>query len=288
VAILSKFYPEPNLNVAPGVLPNYAFNGNTSTKADQVGIRIDHQFNERNTVFFRFNRSNDNVTSPEGFPGYPGNKSNYSRAFAGGYTHIFSPNTILNLRWGYTQTSFTIFDQPAGTAFLSALNFTNTAPVKNNLPLGPGVGISNGYTGVSQFAAPAGPQKNKDYHADLSKVVGNHTIGVGGMYYRIHSFDDGWQYTMSFTSNGTSVDASQSGTGYGPASLLIGTPDSYTPWVGDTSEDQHINWYGIYAQDHCKLQRIAGQAETRVLRWTVLFGLVHMGQVHGPRFRSTG
>jgi Carboxypeptidase regulatory-like domain/TonB dependent receptor len=255
LAILSKYYPEPNLNVAPGVLPNYAFNGNTSTQADQVGMRIDHQFNQNNIVFFRFNRSNNNLTSPEGFPGYTGNKSNYSRAFAGGYTHIFSPNTILNVRYGYTQTSFSIFDQPAGADFLSALNFGLTAPAKNDLPLGPGVGVANGYTGVSQFAAPVGPQKNSDYHADLSKIVGNHTIGVGGMYYRIHSFDDGWQYTMNFTQNGTSVDASQSGTGYGPASLLVGTPDSYTPWVGNTAEDQKINWYGFYGQDQWRIRK---------------------------------
>src|SRR6201996_5634756 len=191
LAILNKYYPSPNLNVAPDVLPNFAFNGNTSTKADQVGIRIDHEFNQNNTVFFRFNRSNNNVTSPEGFPGYVGNKSNYSLAYAGGYTHIFSPNTILNFRYGYTQTSFSIFDQPAGTDFISQLNFGETAPVKNDLPLGPGVGIANGYTGVSQFAAPRGTQKKSHYQADLSKIVGNHTIGVGGMYYRIHSFDDG-------------------------------------------------------------------------------------------------
>ena len=253
LAILGKYYPAPNLNVAPGILPNYAFNGNTSTAADQVGVRIDEVFNEKNNAFFRFNRSNNNVTSPEGFPGYVGNKSNYSLAYAGGYTHIFNPTTILNLRYGYTDTSFTIFDEPAGVDFLNALNFTLTAPVKNDLPLGPGVGIANGFTGVSQFAAPVGPQQNSDYHADLSKIVGNHTIGVGGMYYHIHSFDDGWQYTMNFTQNGTSVDASQSGTGYGPASLLVGTPDSYTPWVGDTAENQHINWYGFYAQDQWRI-----------------------------------
>ena len=119
LAILTKYYPQPNLNVAPGVLPNYAFNGNTSTQADQVGVRVDQEFNQNNTAFFRFNRSNNSVTSPEGFPGYVGDKSNYSLAYAGGYTHIFSPNTILNLRYGYTQTSFTIFDQPAGTDFIS-------------------------------------------------------------------------------------------------------------------------------------------------------------------------
>ena len=75
------------------------------------------------------------------------------------------------------------------------------------------------------------------------------------MFYRIHSFDDGWQYTLSFTPNGTSADASQEGTGYGPASFLLGTPNSYTPSVGNTSEDQHINWYGIYAQDQWRVTK---------------------------------
>ena len=248
-AILAKYYPKPNLNVSPGVLPNYAFTANTSTKADQFGIRIDHKVNDNNTLFFRYNRSNNNLTSPEGFPSYHGFKFNYTRAFAGGYTRLFGPNTVLNLRYGYTQTAFSLGDDPAGEAFLNTLNFSLTAPPKNNLPLGPGIGLSNGYTGVSQFAAPVGPQENSDYHADLSKIVGKHTIGIGGMYYRIHSFDDGWQYPLSFTQNGTSVDASQAGTGYGPASLLLGTPDTYQPWVGSTGEDQHINWYGIYAQD---------------------------------------
>src|SRR6201986_1938389 len=48
LAILNKYYPSPNLSVAPGVLPNYAFDGNTSTQADQVGVRADHEFNENN------------------------------------------------------------------------------------------------------------------------------------------------------------------------------------------------------------------------------------------------
>jgi hypothetical protein len=60
---------------------------------------------------------------------------------------------------------------------------------------------------------------------------------------------------MNFTQNGTSVDASQSGTGYGPASLLVGTPDSYTPWVGNTAEDQKINWYGFYGQDQWRIRK---------------------------------
>jgi hypothetical protein len=255
LAILARYYPKPNLNVAPGVLPNFAFTANTSTKSDQVGVRVDHRFRNSDTVFFRYNRSNNNQGSPEGFPGYANELSNYARAYAAGYTHLFGSNTILNIRYGYTQTTFSRFDQPAGVDFLNTLNFAQAAPPKNDIPLGPGIGITNGYTGVSQFAAPVGPQKNSDYHADLSKTTGKHTIGIGGMFYRIHSFDDGWQYSLSFTPNGTSVDASQQGTGFGPASFLLGTPDNYTPWVGDTGEDQHINWYGIYVQDQWRVTK---------------------------------
>ena len=101
VAILTKYYPQPNLNVAPAVLPNYAFNGNTSIKADQVGIRIDHEFHQNNTVFFRYNRSNNNRTSPEGFPGYQGHLSNYSRSVCRRvYPHLqsnYNPESALRI-----------------------------------------------------------------------------------------------------------------------------------------------------------------------------------------------
>ena len=133
----------------PGCFPNYAFNGNTSTKADQVGVRIDHEFNQNNTVFFRFNRSNNNVTSPEGFPGLCGEQI---ELFAGIcrriYAHLQPKYDSESALWIHPDLLQPSSTSPPATDFLNALNFTETAPVKNDLPLGPGVGVANGYTGV--------------------------------------------------------------------------------------------------------------------------------------------
>ena len=104
-----------------------------------------------------------------------------------------------------------------------------------------------------------------DYHLDLSKIIGNHTLGVGVMYYHLRSYDDGWQGGGGFTQNATAQDGSAGPTGYGPASFMLGALDSYLANIGNTGADQTVNWYGLYAQDQWqvnpKLVLVAG------LRW---------------------
>jgi hypothetical protein len=249
--ILQKYYPAPNLNVAANVLPNIQFSGANATASDVTGIRLDHRFRNNDTLFGRYNRSNANLSSPEQLPspGFSHVTNNYAQEYAVGYTHLFGTTTILNLHYGYTNTNEYSNDPAAGSAFDSALNVSLAMPAHNGISLGPEIILSNGYSGVSQFAIPLGPQENSDYHVDLSKVVGNHTFGVGGMFYRIHSFDDGWGANVFFTQNATSQDALTGATGLGPASFMLGLPDSYAPWVGNTAADETTNWYGGYVQD---------------------------------------
>ena len=264
-AILRKYYPLPNLNVPEGVLPNFEYTGNTSTASDVFGIRLDHRFTENNNMFIRFNRSNQHVTRPEPFPAYTNSLSNYTQQADVGFTHLFNANTILEFHYGYTYTNDFTGDQAAGAAFDNSINFSLAAPPHDGIALGPLVGLTNGYTGINQFAIPLGPQEGMDYHLDLSKVVSNHTIGVGAMYYHLRSYDDGWGAATSFTQNATAQDALPGPTGYGPASFLLGTLDSYDPWVGDTAADQTVNWYGLYAQD---LWQVTKKLVMRVgLRW---------------------
>lgn len=255
VLILQKYYPAPNLNVAATVLPNLAFTGVNSTASDQEGIRIDHRFANNDSVFGRYNRFNANLTQPQQLPGFVHTVSNYAQSVAAGYTHLFGATTILNLHYGYTNTDVGNSDQAAGSAFNDAIHFSQANPPKNGLSYGPTVQLSNGYSGVNQSDTPNGPQENSDYHVDISKVIGNHTIGVGGMIYHIHSFDDGFHYTVNFTQNATSQGALANTTGLGPASLLLGLPDSLNGWLGDTSANQTVNWYGGYLQDQWQALR---------------------------------
>jgi Carboxypeptidase regulatory-like domain len=253
--VLQKYYPSPDLNVGPGVLPNYEFAGGNHTASDQAGIRIDHRFGDNDSLFGRYNRSDNTLLRPEALPTYQQSLTNYGQTLALGYTHLFNATTILNIHYGYTNTNFGQFDGAAGQPFLTATNFSQLAPAKNGIALGPQIGLSNGFTGVSQFAIPLGPQYNHDGHADLSLVRGSHTIGVGAMIYHIHSFDDGWGMSVNFAQNATAQGGTVNGSGSGVASFMLGLPDSISGFLGNTSANERGWWYGGYIQDQWQVSK---------------------------------
>ena len=156
-----------------------------------------------------------------------------------GYTHLFNPKTILNFRYGYTWLQQLCELWAVGSGFVDAMGFTAqdsrcmTADTSSECE--PGQRLLKR---SSNFAIPLGPVQTMDYHLDLSKVVGNHTIGVGGMYYHIRGFDDGWGIGAGFSPVGTAQDGTANNTGFSPASFMLGTLDSYAPWVGSTGADQ--------------------------------------------------
>ena len=273
--VLQKYYPLPNLSVAPGALPNYQFVESTATNNDQTGIRLDHRFGDNDSIYGRYNRTHPSVTRPEGLPTYQQTLDNYARTVAVGYTHLFGATTVLNLHYGYTYTNFGQLDGPAGEQFLQATNYSRINPERNGVPLGPQLGLSEGYTGVSQFAIPLGPSDNHDGHADLSIVRGNHTIGVGAMLYHIHSFDDGWGLSTSFTRNATSQGGVFNNTGLGVASFMLGLPDNLFGFLGDTSADTSTFWYAGYVQDKWQVSS----------KLTVTIGLRY-DFVHPPSYKN--
>ena len=254
--LIKKYYPLPNLNVAAGVLPNLRFNGTAVTASDQAGIRVDHRFGASNTIFGRYNRTNINLSTPQSLPGYLHTLRNYAQTASAGYTHLFGPETLLTLHYAYTQTNVTPKDQPAGAAFNNAINFTNANPAESNPEFeGPQLSVSNGYGGISQTVYHLGPQQSSDSHVDVSKVIRNHTLGAGGMFYHIDAYNDAEEYNVRFTQNATSQGALTSSTGLGPASLLLGLPDNLNGWIGNPGVDQTVNWYGLYAQDQWQMTK---------------------------------
>ncbi len=265
-AFAARFYPKPNLNVAEGVLPNIATAEPTTIKSDVFGLRLDHQFTANDSVFARFNRSNQNESEPLNFNVSTEVIHNYAQVAALGYTHSFNPKTILNFRYGYTWQNNFVNDGQSDPALVTAMGLTAQIPEHDGEVFAPNLGLGNGYNGISNFAIPLGPMQNSDYHVDLSKVVGNHTLGVGGMYYHIRSFDDGWGISASFSAAGTAQNGlTANNTGFTPASFMLGTLDQYAPWVGATAADQTVNWYGWYAQDQWQATR--NLVLTAGIRW---------------------
>jgi hypothetical protein len=246
---LSKYYPLPNLAVGPTVFPNLLAARPTAIDSDQYGIRLDHRFSNNDTLFGRFNYANPTQTSPEALPTYSQSLKNKARSIAVGYTHLLGPSTLFSLHYGYVYTDFGQFDEPAGQAFLQATKFDRLAPVRNGIPIANQLSVSQDMTGVSQFAIPLGPNRGHQISPDLSVVRGKHTIGIGGMYYHIHSFDDGWGVSSSFARDATAIDSSVTQTGLGAASFMLGLPDSLGGFLGDTSANFTTHWIGAYVQD---------------------------------------
>jgi len=249
IAILNKYYPLPNLNVPDGTLPNYAFAARTTTLSDVFGVRFDHSFSNNDSVFIRLSRTSAHLTTPRSLPTYDFATRNYAQVGALGYTRTFNPTTILNFHFSYSYVNYSQVDQAAGTEFTDSINFSQAFPERYGRNMGPGISIANGYTGLSQTQLVLGPLASTDWHLDLLKTIGNHTIGVGAMYYNIHALSDGPLASPGFTQNGTSQYGQTGPSGYGPASFLLGVVDNYSAKIGNTAANQTIPWYGLYAQD---------------------------------------
>jgi hypothetical protein len=284
--LLPKFYPAPNLNVAPGVLPNLAFTGVTKISSDVYGVRLDHRFRNNDTVFGRYNRDNATQTTPESTPGYLHSVINYAQQLVFGYTHLFGSTSVLQVHFADTHTNIGNYDQGDGEAFVNSINWGLVQPPKYGIYLGPNFTISNGYSSVSQGVTLNGPQNNYEYHADLSKVLKGHTLGAGFMYYHIHSITDGWNISLAFTQNATSQGGLSSTTGMGPASFFLGLPDNYSSWLGSTGINQSVSWYGGYAQDQWQATRRL--ALTLALRYDFVSPPNYNGRAIGSLNALTG
>ena len=69
---IKAFYPAPNLNVAPGVFPNYEYSGTSSRRGDQFGVRFDQVLGNKDSAFVKLARNNIHAVNPGAFPTYPG------------------------------------------------------------------------------------------------------------------------------------------------------------------------------------------------------------------------
>lgn len=255
VLTLQRYYPLPNLNVGPDVFPNLLFTRPIEINSDQFGIRIDQRFSNNDSLFGRYNQAKPDQIRPQGLPTYSQTLRNHAKSLALGYTHLFGPGTLLTLHYGYIYTDFGQFDEPAGEEFLKATRFDRLQPTKNEIPLANQLGVSQDFTGLAQFAIPLGPQRNHHISPDLSIVRGNHTIGLGGMFYRIHNFDDGWGMSASFARDATAIDGFNTQTGLGAASFLLGLPDNLFGFLGDTSADFKGRWWAGYIQDKWQVSK---------------------------------
>lgn len=210
-------YPTPN-NGATTFTSSYP-QTQYSTTAD---ARIDHHFNESNSLFARWAYNNVSTLTPSALPNvggvdpggsvsFPGSASQQAYQWLADYTHIFSPSLLLELKAGYTHISNVSLPLNYGKYYGNAFGITNS-----NLDIFTSALPTVSVTGYAPLGVSSSlPLFDRDnafqYSASLTQVKGRHSLKYGAILIRRQVFNEqptSGSGSFTFTTNPASSTVS--------------------------------------------------------------------------------
>jgi hypothetical protein len=240
---MMSYFPLPNIKVGQAgydIYNNWLGTGSNKSNNDQFDIKVDHSFNDNNRISAKFSRGVNSSTPANPF----GNQLDPTNNFGGSHTHLFafnytrtiSPNTVLNLAYGFTRNFNDSKDYEVDPTTLGLPAYMTTSGFKT----APSIAISNYHSagGASIGAVPWGIyfNANETHHilGSLSRIVGRHDLKMGGEWrvQRMNMHQPGEQggYFI-FDQNTTSKEPFNQGDSM--ASFLTGLGDPANGWTGE-------------------------------------------------------
>ncbi len=256
---LRGYYDTPNLTGDPQF--NVINNDAATNDADNLQLRFDHNFSDRDRAWFRYSKIDGAQLTPTTqlinevgeFPFF-----NYG----GAWFHSFSPNLIMDHAFGTAKEPYrqgTLPDDSIGDAPAVAAGF-GTIPGVQPIPriaIGGG-GFAGGEVGALRRMEGPLEFHYQQYHytGNLSWIKGNHTLKFGVQTLR-HTLTPGSTGSISF--NFTEVPtqglrpAEIGTTGDAVASSLLGVPSQVS---GGLPSQIFFGYqtFGVYAQDEWRLR----------------------------------
>src|SRR5580692_7951534 len=210
--------PQPNVPGGP-FSNNYASLPADTINDDKGDIRVDDTFNARTTAFVRYSQHQGKIASPPNIQGPAGGNSNgnvniFNQQIAGGVTHTFSQNSILDARFAFTRTDGGKF--PYGQNLPSLMAGIPGLPTDPQVVRSLNVQSVNGY---SQFGNQgSNPQYQNPYiynpKINYTQIRGRSTYKVGYEYQAIFTTIDDFNpvygqdtYDGGFSYTGTNASA---------------------------------------------------------------------------------
>ncbi len=175
---------------------NFTYSPNRTQFSNTFDVRVDHKLSEKDSLFARYSFNNVNTFTPPGLPEINGALSvgnanlfsgaNQTRAqsYILNYTHVFSPNLLMELKAGYTRINIASLNLNTGqnlsTQFgIQGANFSpqttglSTVEPVGYATLGDGPGIPLNYL-----------DNTFQYSGALTYSLGAHTIKAGAQLIR--------------------------------------------------------------------------------------------------------
>jgi hypothetical protein len=261
-ALLATLYPASSLT-GPAAANNFISPDPETGFSNNGVVKLDHNFNDRNSLSVRWSIGQGNQIAPVGsnlknfYEVAPIHVQNYSVV----YNRTFSPRLVNQVLLGvsaYNQvfrdfnTSFNVnaLGLDTGSAFTGA----------------PSIGIS-GFDGTGE-TPPEGRNDVTGHITDaLSYNVGSHQLRFGGEYRKAQLDEFYFRNSLgSFTFDGSQgVKAGGKGTGYTTnpnaygstvkalADFMAGEVDTSSFASGDAEREIYVNSYDLFAQDAWQL-----------------------------------
>jgi len=251
----------PNLTGDPQ--NNFAQSRATTNQSDGYQIRIDHKFTDKDNAFFRFTLQRVTVFNPIGEAGSTSGSSNGFN-YGGAWTHLFTPNLILDIRAGYAGRPGVDASQQnqheAGTDPLTSAGFKDIDKYSGLL-----VRLANWTAGGSNDFGVRGDalrqNPNWSITPNLIWLKGDHNIKTGFWYIQAKRIQLNTFQRYTFANSQTSwpnpTAGNQSG-GLSLASALLGFPSSANAELpqphGGPVQFKYAAW-AAYVQDEWKLNK---------------------------------
>jgi len=284
-----KLFPAPTCGDAPlqpcaggnNLSSNFTISPNKTQNYNTYDARVDHKINDSNLLFARFSYNSVDTFTPANFGtvnglqisggryNFDGPATDIAQQYELGYTHIFSPSLLLDLRAGFTRINNLSLPLNYGINADQTVGFpaamTSFSPYANSLTpflLGPFGDIGDGaYVPLQDI------DNTFQYAGTVSWTKGNHNIKLGAGLMRrqarnVQSASAVGQFQFNLTTD--SVSGNQLATQNNQiASALLGAYNSQSRNFNITPPDYRSWEPSFFAQDSWKVSP----------KLTVIYGL---------------
>src|SRR6266851_9011054 len=198
---------------------------------NEYNVRIDQNFGQKNTLFFRYSAINSLLSTSGGLPGLVKNGSIPGRNWGASWVHTFNSSLVLQVQYARTtnqDNSSTLFTHPpanldATVGFSSS--FVGGFAAAGGRSLIPSPGIDGYASGGENITNVPKATDSHQVSGNLTKIVRNHTVKFGGGF-TTDKFESPLSYaSLGFAAGQTGNPESSKEPGSSLASFLLNVPD---------------------------------------------------------------